>query len=148
MLILHDPRARASLEQRLRTLRPDSSRLWGKMTVDQMLWHLNESMRLPLGDAVFEPMKTPPLPKPMLRWLVLNVPWPKGRAPTYRETVALGTYDFAAELSRLLQYIDRMCALPLDGAWPANPTLGPMTGAQWSRLQAKHVEHHLDQFGV
>jgi len=148
MPLLHDPPVRASLEQRLRKLRPDSARLWGKMSVDQMLWHLNQSMRMSLGDAVFEPRRVPPLPKPVLRWMVLNVPWPKGRTPTYREMVATTTHDFAAEHSRLLQFIHRVCALPIDGAWPVNPTLGPMSGAQWSQLQAKHVDHHLKQFGV
>jgi hypothetical protein len=149
MTVLHDPAIHASIKQRVQSLRPDSHRRWGKMSVDQMLWHVNESMRMALGDAVFEPMRTPPLPKPVLRWLVLNVPWPKGRSPTYKEMVARQSYDFASEQARCLRLIDQLVSVPLDhGIWPVNPTLGPMTGKQWSQLQAKHLEHHLRQFGA
>jgi hypothetical protein len=148
MAILHDPEVRASLTRRVQSLRPSSPRMWGKMSIDQMLWHVTESMRMAVGDAVFEPMKVPPLPKPVLRWMVLNVPWPKGRSPTYREMVATKQYDFAAEQARCLQLIERMVALSIDGSWPVNPTLGPMTGKQWSQLEAKHLDHHLKQFGA
>jgi hypothetical protein len=145
---LHNPQVRADLKKRVQSLRSDSPRQWGRMSIDQMFWHVNQSLRMALGDAVFEPMKVPPLPKPILRWMVLYVPWPRGRAPTYREMVATKTYDFAAERARTRQLIDRMTALTLDGVWPVNPTLGPMTGAQWSHLQAKHIDHHLKQFGA
>jgi hypothetical protein len=148
MPVLHDPAVRASLKERLQSLRPDSPRRWGRMSIDQMLWHVNQSFRMALGDNVFEPMKVPPLPKPVLRWMVLNVPWPKGRSPTYREMVATKSYDFAAEKTRCVQLIDRMAAQSIDGNWPVNPTLGPMSGAQWSHLQAKHLDHHLKQFGA
>ncbi len=86
MALIHDPATHAALKQRAQALRPNAVRRWGKMTVDQMLWDVNESFRMALGDAVFQPMKVPPLlPKPVLRWMVLNIPWPKGRAPTYEE---------------------------------------------------------------
>jgi hypothetical protein len=148
MPLLHDSAVREELERRVRALRSDARRQWGMMSVDQMLWHVNESFRMALGEAQFQPIKTPPLPKPVMRWLLLNVPWPKGRAPTYREMVASKNYDFAAEQSRCLQFIDRMADRRLDGDWPVNPTVGRMTGRQWSQLQAKHLDHHLKQFGV
>jgi hypothetical protein len=121
------------------------------MTVDQMLWHLNQSLRMPVGDVSFGPMRrVPAWLKPAMRWMLLNAPWPKGRAPTYDEMRArAGTiYDFSAERDQLVALIARVAAMPLDGEWPLNPTLGPMTGEQWSQLQARHVDHHLRQFGV
>lgn len=148
MATLHDPGVRETVKQRVQALRADSQRRWGKMSVDQMLWHVNESLRMALGDAVFEPMKVPRLPKPVLRWMVLNVPWPKGRSPTYKEMVATRSYDFEAERARCLQLVGRFVALKLEGSWPVNPTLGPMTGSQWSQLHAKHLDHHLKQFGA
>lgn len=146
---IHDAEDRAALKRRVLSLRPDTARRWGSMTVDQMLWHVNESFRLALGDGRFEPIKgVPPLPKVVLRWLLLNAPWPKGRAPTYQEMVARQPYDFAAEQARCLQLVDRMASRSIDGAWPVNPTIGYMSGRHWSRLQAKHLDHHLRQFGV
>jgi hypothetical protein len=148
MATVHDAAVRDDLKRRVQSLRPNAPRLWGKMSVDQMLWHVNESFRLALGEARFQPIRVPPLPKPLIRWVVLNVPWPKGRAPTYVEMVARETYDFAAEQRRCLEFVDRMAAQRIDGDWPDSPTLGAMSGTHWSQLQAKHLEHHLRQFGV
>ena len=82
MAQLHDPRDRAEIVRRLRALRPDSDRRWGKMSVAQMLWHVNEAMEGALGRIQAEPMKVP-LPRPLLKFLVLNAPWGKG-APTLK----------------------------------------------------------------
>ena len=35
---------------------------------------------------------------------------------------------------------------PLDGSWPENPVVGPLTGREWSHLMHKHLDHHLRQF--
>ena len=37
---LHDAGRRADLKDRLARLRPDATARWGRMSVDQMLWHL------------------------------------------------------------------------------------------------------------
>ncbi|HJQ19267.1 MAG TPA: DUF1569 domain-containing protein [Gemmatimonadaceae bacterium] len=150
MKTLHDPDMRASLESRVRALQPAAQRRWGRMTVDQMLWHVNESFRMALGEQTYERMPSvPPLPKSLLRFFVIKLPWPKGRSPTYKEWVADGsTHDFAAEKAKLLDYIARTATKSLNGPWVENPTLGQMSGTQWSELQAKHVDHHLRQFGA
>jgi hypothetical protein len=36
----------------------------------------------------------------------------------------------------------------LDEDWPENPIFGKVSGTDISRLQAKHLDHHLKQFGV
>jgi hypothetical protein len=99
-----------------------------------------------LGQIDVEPQE-PPLPQPVMRWLVLNLPWPKG-APTLPPFVASGAYDFDAERIRCLELIDQLAAKPLEDKWPTHPALGRMSGREASRLQAKHLEHHLKQFGL
>ena len=42
--LLHDPAIRDAIRARLQTLRPDAPRKFGKMTVDQMLWHVNQAL--------------------------------------------------------------------------------------------------------
>ena len=37
---------------------------------------------------------------------------------------------------------------PEDVVLPRHHGLGPMTGTDWSRLQGKHLDYHLQQFGV
>jgi hypothetical protein len=38
--------------------------------------------------------------------------------------------------------------MELDAEWPTHPMLGRMSGSEVSRLHAKHLHHHLTQFGV
>ena len=93
MPLLHDQAVRSRIEGRLRTLTPDRRPLWGKMSVDQMLWHLNEALAGALGEIdVAPPDKKPPVPGWLMKFLVINVPWGKG-APTMPAFVAKRQYD-------------------------------------------------------
>ena len=49
MLLLHDPATRDSIKRRVTALRPDAQRQVGRMTVDQMLWHVNCGLENALG---------------------------------------------------------------------------------------------------
>lgn len=146
MALIHDASTRSNIEQRIRALRPDSRGRWGKMTVDQMVWHCNQAVALSLGQITIGP-GFPPLPAGLLKFIVLRLPWVKG-APTHPDFVAKATYDFDAERDRLLDLISRLAATPLDSEWPRHPAFGPMTGREVSQLMAKHLEHHLRQFGA
>jgi hypothetical protein len=145
---LHDPSYRELIKSRVKAVKADSPRTWGAMTVDQMVWHLAQALEVCLGRLSSGPEKAPfPLPKPVLRFFVLDMPWPKG-APTLQVTTARNKYDLEAERARCLGLIDYFTSRPLNGTWPAHPVLGSMSGDQYSRLQAKHFDHHLKQFGV
>lgn len=147
MALLHDPPHKAEILRRLKALSPNATRRWGKMSVSQMLWHVNEAMEGALGRIQAEPMKVP-LPRPLLKFLVLNFPWGKG-APTLKRWVPQSdNYDFASEQARCLRLVGELASKPLSDAWPDSPTLGRMTGNEVSRLHAKHLNHHLTQFGV
>jgi len=144
--LLHDAQHRADILRRLRALRPDAARRWGKMSVAQMLWHVNEAMEGALGRIAAEPMRVP-LPRPLLKFIVLNMPWGKG-APTLKRWIPQSdSYDFASERDRCCRLVDEIALKPITEAWPDSPTLGRMTGREVSRLQAKHLNHHLTQFG-
>ena len=132
--------------QRLGTLRLDSKRRWGKMTVDQMLWHVNDAMALSLGELTV-PHEKIPIPRGLLKFIVLNLPWARS-GPTHSAFIARKNYDFEAERSRCLRLIEKMSSANLNSAWPEHPAFGSMTGTQVSRLHAKHLNHHLTQFGV
>ena len=143
--LLHDPDVYASIRKRIESLRPDTPRQWGKMSIDQMLWHVNVSMREAVGD--YKPqIKPPPIPKPVLRWAVLNLPWGRG-ARTRPDMYAVSTHDFNVQKAECLALVDRMYKQPLTSAWPESITMGRMTGKHWSWLTAKHLDHHLKQFG-
>lgn len=146
MRMLHDPAVRGAMEARLGSLRADSEPRWGAMSVDQMLWHVNQFLGAALGDGCLEPQKSP-LPLPVMRFLVLHLPMPRS-APTNRSAVATMRYDFEAERARCRGLIARFVNKPLTDAWPADPTWGTAGGRFASRMQARHLDHHLRQFGV
>jgi hypothetical protein len=116
------------------------------MSVDQMLWHVNQGLDATVGRIEPEKMRMP-LPAAALKFMVLNLPWMKG-APTNPRFVATARYDFARELERCRQLVNEVAAHPLDDLASQHPVLGRMSGRDHSRLQAKHLDHHLRQFGV
>jgi DinB superfamily len=144
--MLHEEGYRANIIDRLRTLRHDTPRRWGKMSVDQMLWHVNGGLSMALGEIEVPPRHLP-VPRPVVRFVALNLPWPKG-VPAMPMFVASRSYDFESERARCLQLIDQLAAKPLDDNWPPHPLLGKVSGRDASRLQARHLNHHLKQFGV
>jgi hypothetical protein len=144
--LLHDREFKADVRRRVMSLRRDTPRMWGKMSVGQMLWHVNEAMEDALGRVV--PAEKVPLPKPIMKFVVLNLPWPKGVQTLKRWVPQNEAYDFDGERERCLRLIDELTAKSLEGDWPESPTLGMMSGKDVSRLHGKHLNHHLTQFGV
>jgi len=116
------------------------------MAPDQMLWHVNRALAVAMGDVQVDSQR-PPLPRPVMKFLVLKMPWPKN-APTNPAFVAKDRYDFEAERGRCLTLIEKFSQKPLDGVWQEHPFFGRMTGSELSQLQARHLDHHLTQFGV
>lgn len=147
MPTLHDSAARASLVARLNRLTPTAQRQWGTMTVDQMLWHVNQAFETGLGRNPL-PRLNLPVPRFLLRFFVLSLPWPKGKARTHPMLEAKASYDFATERARTIKLMEESASRPLEGTWPESYAMGPLSGKDWSRLGFKHVDHHLKQFGV
>jgi hypothetical protein len=146
MAYLHDNGTRTQFEQRIRSLTPTARGRWGKMTVDQMLWHCNRALQLSLGEITLGPGR-PPLPPALLKFMVLRLPWMKS-APTHPDFIPTANYDFDGERDRLLKLVDSIVAKPVDSDWPTHPAFGRMTGREVSHLIAKHLDHHLKQFGA
>jgi hypothetical protein len=143
---LHDPAHRASFEQRLGALSAASKGRWGTMSVDQMLWHCNKALATSMGEEPVARMRVP-IPAAVLKFMVLNLPWVKG-APTSPDFVARTQYDFDAERARMRDLLARFAAKPVTSEWGEHPAFGRLSGADYSRLQAKHLNHHFTQFGV
>jgi hypothetical protein len=144
--IIHDPSVRASIEARISKLRPDSPGVWGRMTVDQMLWHVNQAMGTALGRVQLAPKRIP-VPAALMRFAALNMPWTRN-APTNPAFVARQRHDFDVERARCRALIADIVARDIDVAPPHHSVFGQMTGRQQSQLHAKHLDHHLKQFGA
>ena len=146
MPLLHDPAVRSSLEARLTALRPDSPRQWGSMSVDQMLWHVNQFLAASIGEGTLEKQKSP-IPAPIMRFFLIHMPWPKS-APTHKGAIPAGQFDFEAERVRCRGLIGKFVERPITGEWPVDPSFGSVDGRFASKLQAKHLDHHFRQFSA
>jgi hypothetical protein len=145
MVLLHDPLVGDAIRSRVRALTPSARARWGRMSAAQMLWHCNQVLGTSLGD-VQVPVRRPPFPVPLLKLMLFRMPWPHG-APTAPEYVAGPSRDFEAERAQCLALMDRFTVRKLEGEWsPA--VFGPLSGREWSCLQARHLDHHLRQFGT
>ena len=79
MKSLARPRDRDELIRRLRRLRADSTRRWGRMSAHQMVCHLNDSLLLATGErAVSHAISLPS--RTIIKWIALYLPlrWPPG----------------------------------------------------------------------
>jgi hypothetical protein len=147
MPLLHDPAVRSSIEARLARIRADSPRQWGKMSVDQMLWHVNQFLAASVGEPHSLTVQRTPIPAPIMKFFLIYMPWPKS-APTNKGAVAGTQHDLEAERAKCRELIARFVSRPIDDAWPADPSFGPVSGKFASKLQAKHLDHHFRQFNA
>jgi hypothetical protein len=144
MPMLHDPTVRSAIEARLDAIRADSPRRWGRMSVDQMLWHVNQFLSASLGEGTLATQKGR-IPAPIMKFFLIYMPWPKS-APTNKSAVANCEHDLEIERARCKELIAKFVSRPVNAKWPDDPSFGPVSGKFASRLQAKHLDHHFRQF--
>jgi len=142
-----DQADRGELSTRMERVTADTRPLWGKMNAPQMLAHLNAALAMGLGELAVKPKRSP-LANPLGRWLAIYaLPFPKG-APTAPELQVPAGGDWAGELARFRDLLERTGARSPGGDWPRHPVFGAMTGKQWGDLAFRHIDHHLRQFGA
>jgi hypothetical protein len=152
MKTLARPCDKDELLQRLRRLRPDSARQWGRMSAHQMVCHLNDSLLVAMGQrdvshAVSLPSRT------IVKWLALYLPvrWPVGiltRPEIDQEVGGTRPIDFAADVARQQALMEDVTGPhgKLHGA--EHPIFGSMSERAWLRWAYLHTDHHLRQFGA
>jgi hypothetical protein len=149
MKSLFEPATTEEVKERMAKLRPDSERMWGKMSPAQALAHCSAAMEVSVG------LKFPPrnfigrlIGRRVLKTFLAGKPFPHN-SPTDKSFVVRDDRDFEVEGQRLRGLIDRFA-----GAGPAGCTkhphsfFGPLTAEEWAELNYMHLDHHLRQFGV
>lgn len=135
--------------QRIDGLRPDHTRRWGKMDLDQMLEHCCLQLRLGLGQLERTGFEGPAIQRTWLgRKLILYVfPWTKGLPTPSQMNMVRGNVpaaQFHAAQKDLLQLLSQVQDHP---TLRPHPFLGTLSQADWGRLIWKHLDYHLRQFG-
>jgi hypothetical protein len=152
MKTLRNPRDKESLLQRLLAVRRDSPRRWGKMSAHQMVCHLADTLRCPLGEKTITPQPGW-YPRALLRLFALRVPlpWPHGfktRPEFDQQAGGTPPTEFAADVSELRNLLERFTRQPRDFELRPHPVFGSMSEADWMRWGYLHIDHHLRQFGA
>jgi Protein of unknown function (DUF1569) len=138
--------------RRLETIRPDSARLWGRMSAHQMVCHLSDGFRLYMG-LISPTAPGFPYPSRILKWGALWVPvrWPRNFR-TLPEVDQLGKdtspSGFDRDMQALQSLIDRFISNCDSSPGLRHPYLGRLSPTEWKRLGYLHCDHHLRQFGA
>jgi hypothetical protein len=139
---------RSSLADRAAKLTADTKPRWGKMNASAMMAHVNDSLRMALGEL---PVKSKNLPlryKPIRTLFIYYLPMPKG-APTAPELIAR-CHGASLEDERLAfsDLLNRCGALQPGCKMAEHPAFGDLSYDEYGALIAKHTDHHLRQFGL
>ncbi len=146
--LIFDPATNETLIRRIESLTPQSQRLWGTMTVAQVLKHLavpyndlisnkvrQPKMRL-LGRLIFKPIMTGEKPY-------------RKNSPTAKQFIITDEPEFEQVKKELKEKM-----LEIHGRGPdffegkEHFLLGRLKSHEWSNMLYKHLDHHLRQFGV
>ena len=148
MKSIWDTVAQREVHDRLKMLSPDRRSRWGKMSAQQMVCHLGESLKMALGELKVA-RKNVPIRYPPLKQLIVYVaPFPKN-APTAPELVVTTTPNaWTRDVHDLQVLLDRLVARGQDGSWPEHPAFGRLSPRAWGVLVYRHMDHHLRQFGA
>ena len=136
--------------ERIHKLTPNTQRKWGKMTVAQMLAHLNVSYEMIYED---KHPKSNFLMGLILKYLVKNMvvnekPY-KQNGQTAPAFIIKDDKDFETEKNRLIDYINKTQELGeayFNGK--ESHSFGALNKTEWNNMLYKHLNHHLTQFGV
>lgn len=147
---LFDPAIEAEVRERAARLTQATPARWGRMHAAQMLCHLVDGFRVPLGETSAQPKRTP-FRFFILRWLfVYLLPWPKGKLPTmpvFQQTQPnQWEEDRRAWAAALSRFVAR--GRQAETHWSPHPAFGSLPNWEWGRMVYLHIDHHFRQFGV
>lgn len=138
------------LIKRINNLTPATQRLWGKMSVAQMLAHTNVTYEMIYTNTHQKPnfFKRLLLKTFVKEQVVGAKPYPKN-GPTGPAFVISHEPDFNVEKQRLIDHLNRVLndgETSFDGR--ESLSFGSLNTGEWNTMMYKHLDHHLSQFGV
>ena len=144
---IFEPSVKQEIIARINKLTPRSQPQWGKMNVSQMLAHLQVPMGVAIGKHKLKRTLFGRIVGPMAKSILYNDKPFKHHLPTDKSFVMTGQEkDFEKEKQRLLDMIYNFKEEKIINK--THPFFGGLTKQQWSVGTWKHLDHHLQQFGV
>lgn len=137
----------------LRQLPSDTPPHWGKMTVQQMIEHFSDAVRIASGKTVHADVITPEDRLEKMRDFVLSeMPFkentanpllPEVPAPVKNLSVTEAIKELQNEIAYFFSFFEKN-----ELAVTRNPFFGDLNYEENVHLLHKHARHHLKQFGV
>jgi hypothetical protein len=149
MTTLFDAAVNTEILTRIEKLSPELKAKWGKMSVEQMLAHVNLTLQVNWGYLELKPVLMAKFFRGISRRILLGKkPFPK-HLPADNKTLAKTLPDFATEKLRVEDAI-KMYIEKGPAGLSKNPhnLLGKITPEESAFISYKHLDHHLRQFGV
>ena len=149
MKSLFTSKAFDEINERLGQLNSNHNKQWGTMDVSQMLAHCCEPLKIAL--EIETSIKEPYLKKLIMglfkHKLYDDSEWKKN-LPTTDQFKISSDKDFETELDKLRSLIKKFHQEKNKTNWVEHPVFGKFAPEQWGKMQYKHLDHHLKQFGV
>jgi hypothetical protein len=148
MYSLFEPSTTAEIISRIQKLQPTTQAQWGKMNVAQMLAHCQgpfdvyfaeKKMKRELIGILFGRM--------ILKQLLADKPW-RRNLPTAKEFKIADSRDFEIEKNKLVSIVNRFSTDGYTITSFTHPFFGKVSSQQYALFNYRHLDHHLQQFGV
>ncbi|MBA2250402.1 MAG: DUF1569 domain-containing protein [Chitinophagaceae bacterium] len=146
---LFDINTSNEIVSRINRLEAATKPLWGKMTVAQMIKHSQAPLLVAFGDMKLKQSLIGVLfGKMAKKKLIAGDGFTKG-LPTAKEFIVKDQPDFEMEKQKLISLVQRFQSNGPSGLTQLpHPFFGKLTDDEWDQLEVKHLDHHLNQFGV
>lgn len=143
---LFDAAVKEEIISRINQLTPNSKAVWGKMNVGQMLAHLQMPIGVGLGTHHIKRSFIGFIFGPIAKKMLYNDKPFQKNLPTDKSFIMTDAKDFEKEKQRLIEMINNFTEPNMVNT--PHPFFGKLTKEQWSMGSWKHLDHHLQQFGV
>lgn len=137
------------IKARIMKLSPSSKALWGKMNAAQMMAHCVVGLKIAFGEITPKSNFLFKLMGKFFKKKIFAAESFKKNSPTAKEFIIPDNRDFFVERAELLACIKK-CAEFGGEVFTKEPHVffGFLSADEWDELTFKHLDHHLNQFGV
>jgi len=146
---IFDKASNELMQARISKITENTKPLWGSMTADQMCVHCDNAIRVAFGEMDLKINFAMRILGKLLKNKVFYGKEMRKNSPTAKEFIVTKHFEFDSVKTTLLQNFSRFAT---EGKKTIkvlkHPFWGELTYEEWDILMWKHLDHHLNQFGV
>ncbi|WP_033960850.1 DUF1569 domain-containing protein [Psychroserpens jangbogonensis] len=147
MKSIFTPEAHTEIMSRIKKLDEHTQPQWGKMSVGQMLNHCQFPLHIILEKEDYNLKPNWLVNLLFKKTMYSDKPWRKN-LPTVPRFKATDKRRFSEETPKLISLLEELHTHKDRTDWQPHPAFGELTKEQWGKMQYKHLDHHLKQFGA